>query len=114
MRGHYSKFTITEEADRYVFRYDPCGSGGRLLRTSSVGVTKKGYPWSWGKKGISYYCTHCCLLFEIIPIELRGYPIAIVHCPEKPEDPCIHYYYKKPGLVPEKYFERVGMTKVKQ
>ena len=111
MRGHFSKFTIKEEKDRYVFRFDPCGSGGRLMRTSPVGVTKKAYPWSWGKKGISYYCTHCCLLFEIIPIEIRGYPISVVCCPEKPTDPCIHMYYKQPNLIPKKYFERLGMKK---
>jgi len=111
MRGHYSEFTVTEETDKYVLRFDPCGSGGRLKRTSGGGLIKKAYPWSWGKSGISYYCTHCCLLFEIIPIELRGYPIAVIHCPLKPEDPCIQSYYKKPELVPEKYFTRVGKTK---
>jgi len=30
---------------------------------------------------------------------------------EKPEDPCIHYYYKKPELIPKEYFTRIGVTK---
>lgn len=110
-RAHFSKFTVVEEPDRYVVRTDPCGSGGRLRRIKQVGVTKKAYPWSWNKIGIPYYCCHCCVYFEILPIELRGYPIRVHEITERPEDPCIHYYYKTPELIPEEYFNRVGMIK---
>ena len=110
-RSHFSNFTVVEEPDRYVVRYDPCGTGGRLMRTKNVARTQKAYPWSWGKSGISYYCTHCCVAWEIIPIELRGYPLRIHLIAEKPEDPCIHLYYKRPELIPEEYFTRVGKTK---
>jgi len=110
-RAHFSKFTVVEEPDRYVVRTDPCGSGGRLRRIKQVGVTKKAYPWSWNKIGIPYYCCHCCVYFEILPIELRGYPIRVHEITERPEDPCIHYYYKSPELIPEEYFNRVGMVK---
>ena len=110
-RGHFSEFIVTEEPDRYVIRYDPCGSGGRLRRTKDVATTKKAYPWSWGRISVPYYCCHCCLVNEIIPTEIRGYPIRITNPGEKPEDPCIHYYYKKPELIPEEYFTRIGMTK---
>ena len=102
---------VTEEPDRYVVTSDPCGSGGRLRRSRSVGVTEEAYPWSWSKSGVPYYCTHCCLRWEIIPIELRGYPIAITVPGERPEDPCIRFIYKKPEPIPEEYFTRVGMTK---
>jgi len=110
-RSHFSDCTIVEEPDRYVMRCDPCGSGGRLRRSKNAGTTKKPYPWSWGKSGIPYYCTHCCLAWEIIPTELWGYPIRINLVTDKPEDPCIQYYYKKPELIPEEYFTRIGMTK---
>jgi len=110
-RSHFSDFTVVEEPDRYVVRCDPCGSGGRLRRTKSVGTTKKAYPWSWGKSGIPYYCTHCCVAWEIIPTELRGYPIRINLVTDRPEDPCIQLFYKKPELIPEEYFTRIGMTK---
>jgi len=30
---------------------------------------------------------------------------------ERPEDPCVHLFYKKPELIPEEYFKRVGKTK---
>ncbi|MFC2002820.1 hypothetical protein ACFLV4_02590 [Chloroflexota bacterium] len=110
-RSHFSDFTIVEEPDRYVLTCDLCGSGGRLRRTKDVATTKKAYPWSWSKSGIPYYCTHCCLMWEIIPTELRGYPIRINLITERPEDPCVQLYYKKPELIPEEYFTRIGMTK---
>jgi len=110
-RAHFSDFTVVEEPDRYVVIADPCGSGGRLRRIKDVGVTKKAYPWSWSKVGIPYYCCHCCAYFEIFPTELRGYPIRIHEVTDKPEDPCIHYYYKEPKLIPEEYFTRIGMSK---
>ena len=110
-RSHHSDFTVVEEPDRYVLTCDPCGSGGRLGRTMNVGVTKKAYPWSWGKSGVSYYCTHCCFIWEIIPTEIQGYPIRINLLGDKPGDPCIHLHYKKPELIPEEYFTRIGKNK---
>jgi hypothetical protein len=111
-RRHYGKIaSITEEADRYVAVLDPCGTGGRLRRSCTAASTKKGYPWSWGKTGVPYYCIHCSLQWEIIPIELRGHPIRITEIGNRPEDPCVHLFYKKPEWIPEKYFTRVGKTK---
>ncbi len=82
-----------------------------MRRTRDVGTTKKAYPWSWSRSGIPYYCAHCCIQWEILPIELRGYPIRISVPGEKPEDPCVHYFYKKPELIPEEYYTSVGKTK---
>ena len=111
-RRHFGNITrITEEADRFVVVLDPCGTGGRLRRTGSPACTKKAYPWSWGKTGVPYYCIHCSLQWEIVPIEQRGYPIRITEIGDKPEDPCVHLFYKKPELIPEKYFTRVGKGK---
>jgi len=121
MEDSHSKITITEEADKYVVKLDPCRTMGRLRRcmsagsfkmdSASIGRTKKAYPWSWGKAGIPYYCTHCCIASEIVPIELRGYPIAVVQYADNPEDPCVRFFYKKPELIPEEFFNRVGKTK---
>ncbi|MBI2831752.1 MAG: hypothetical protein HYX79_05800, partial [Chloroflexi bacterium] len=110
-RGHGGVTSVTEEPDRYVVVCDPCGSGGQLKRTKQVRTSKKAYPWTWGKVGLPLYCVHCPVMWEILPIETRGYPIRISVCGEKPGDPCIHYYYKKPELIPEEYFTRVGKTK---
>ena len=62
----------------------------------SIGTTKKAYPCSWGKSGVSYYCIHDCVFWEMVPIELRGYPIAVVQYADKPKDPCVLLSYKKP------------------
>lgn len=108
-RGHFSNINIQEEADRYVMS-GPCGSGGRLRRSKKVAKTRKAYSWSWSKENIPYYCIHCCVAWEIIPNEIRGYPLRIHLVPDQPEDPCIHLFYKEPKLIPNEYFTRVGMT----
>ncbi|MBI2831672.1 MAG: hypothetical protein HYX79_05395 [Chloroflexi bacterium] len=121
MANPHTKIVITEEPGRYVMSLDPCRTGGRLRRglcaglsdsaDFKIGATKRAWPWSWGKTGVCYYCVHSCLLFEIIPIELRGYPIAVINYADKPEDPCVFYFYKQPELIPEEYFTRVGKVK---
>lgn len=110
-RGHFSEITIVEERDRYVMS-GPCGSGGRLRRSKSVATTKKAYPWSWSRENVPYYCLHCCVAWEVIPNEIRGYPLRIHLVPERPENSCVHLFYKKPELIPEEYFTRVGVAKV--
>ncbi len=111
-RGHGGNCTITEEPERYVLKWDPCGSGGQLRKVKDVGKLKKAYHWTWGKSGVPCYCAHCCVMWEVIPGEFRGYPIRINLIGEKPEDPCVHLYYKKPELIPEEYFTRVGLKKI--
>ena len=103
-------FTVIEEPDRYVMTLDPCGTGGRLRRARAAEGTKKAYPWSWSKSGVCYYCTHCCVFQEVLPIEMRGYPICVTEYPDNPGDPCIHLYYKKPESIPDEYFTRIGQT----
>lgn len=122
--GEMGDFQIREEEDRYVMSFDPCGSGGRMRRGSdldltpprtgppySLGRTKKPYPWSWGKAGVPYYCTHCCIMSEIIPIENQGYPLRVCDYSDNPQDPCVWLFYKDPHSIPEKYFTRVGKVK---
>ncbi len=122
--GEIGNFKIWEDKDRYVMSFDPCGSGGRIRRGSeldqspprtgppyNLGKTKKAYPWSWGKAGVPYYCTHCCIISEIIPIETQGFPLRVCEYSDNPQDPCIWLFYKDPHLIPEKYYTRVGKVK---
>jgi hypothetical protein len=109
-------FSITEEADKFVLCVHP--HIGRLRRMNQrgilsppLGVTKKPHPWTWGKAEVPYYCAYCCLWWEIIPIEERGYPVRIHEFPENPEEPCRILYYKKPELIPGEFFSRVGLEK---
>ena len=116
-QGHHSRIRLTEEKDRYVLRLDPCNTGGRMINMGmdkppvGLGRTKKAYPWTWGKKNVSYYCAHCAM-HEIQAVE-KGAPHAtwIYECPEKPGDPCIQYCYKRTEDVPEEYFDRIGKKK---
>ena len=133
MRSHLTgplrdgKFEVIEEDDRWVFSFDPCGTGGRALRGDHVegtpsrmeppynyAFTSKEYPWSWSKKGVCHYCVECGLLMEVMPIEKFGYPVRIVDPPTYPEranEPCRWYVYKDPNKIPEEYFRRLGKTK---
>jgi hypothetical protein len=102
---------VQEDADKYIMTLDPCGTGGRLRRNKGiVGATKKAYPWSWRRVGVCYYCSHCCMFQEILPIEMRGYPICVTQYADRRENPCVHLYYKKPELIPDEYFIRIGKT----
>ncbi len=123
MRAHRSgprlmgDVTITEEKNRYIITFDPCGSGGRMKRMGRMkppynyGKTRKAYPWSWSKAGVPYYCAHCCVWSEIMPIEWFGYPQRINAYNDDPNAPCACYIYKEPELIPKEYFTRVGKKK---
>ena len=109
-------FEIIEEADRYVMVLDPCGSCGRMRREEAkggppLGKTRKGYPWSWGKANVPYFCVRDCLWWELMAIEDIGYPVKIYEWSEDPQRPCKVFFYKKPELIPDVYFTRLGMKK---
>lgn len=133
MRGHLvgpnrqGDMEFYEEEDRYVLRFDPCGSGQRTLRGDVIegtpprmqppynwAVTKEEYDWAWNKKGVCYYCAHCCVLMEQMPIDRFGYPVRVVEPPvydNANEWKCTWYMYKDPTKVPEHYYEQVGRKK---
>lgn len=135
MRGHLvgpgreGNMEFFEEPDRYVMRFDPCGSGGRTVRGDMIegtgprmeppynyAVTEKEYDWAWNKKGVCYYCAHCCIVMERMPIDKFGYPVRVVEAPTYPDNKevkCTWYMYKDPTRVPEEYYRRVGRTKPK-
>ncbi|HEV8421428.1 MAG TPA: hypothetical protein VGR13_08750 [Actinomycetota bacterium] len=132
-RGHLSgpgrmgDVEVVEEADRWVFRFDPCGTGGRTYRQDAEGgpprmeppynyaVTTREHDWSWNKKGVCLYCVHCCQLQERIPIRKFGYPVRVVDPPTWPEaregGKCTWSVYKDPSLIPDEAYRRVGETK---
>lgn len=123
-RGENGDITITEEEEKYVISFDPCGSGGRMRRVGeldnlpprtgplyNLGRTSKPYPWSWSKANVPYYCCHCCVWQEIMPIESRGYPVRIIDYNDDPAAACAWIFYKDPERIPEEYFTRVGKTK---
>lgn len=117
------EISVTEDEEKYTVVMDPCGSGGRMRRGDpkdgtpsrlgppyDFGVTKEAHPWSWGRKDVPYYCTHCAVN-EILPIEWGGYPLWVTDFDPDASKPCRWQFYKKPELIPEKYWTRVGEKK---
>jgi hypothetical protein len=137
MRGHLvgpertGDFELTETDDRYILRFDPCGSGGRMVRGDVIegtpprteppyewSVSQEPHTWNHGKTGVCHYCTHCIFLMEEIPIDRFGYPVRVIDPPAQGEtEPdgspkkCQWQMFKDPTAVPEEYYERVGRTK---
>lgn len=111
--------TVVEEEDRYSVVMDPCGSGGRMRRGDpqsrleppyDFGVSQEPHDWSWGEKGVPYYCAHCALN-EILPMEWGGYPLWVTGYDADASKPCAWHFYKTADAIPEHYFTRVGRRK---
>jgi len=137
MRGHLvgpgrrGDIELVEEEDRWVIRFDPCGSGGRILRgdpeegTGSrvlapyeFGVIEEPRPWTWGETGVCHYCAHCNFALSTIPAERWGHPVRTVDPPlwRGPDDPatnrkCQWSVWKSLEAIPEREYERIGRTK---
>ena len=138
MRGHLvgpertGDFELIETEDRFILRFDPCGSGQRTIRGDWVEGTparmeppynwstgQEAHPWNHFTKGVCHYCTHCIRLMEEMAIDRFGYPVRTVDPPVYPDtdpDParrqkCQWEMFKDPTQVPESYYERVGRTK---
>jgi len=138
MRGHLSgpertgEMELVELEDRYVLRFDACGSGGRTIRGDWVEetparmeppydwkVTEEGHDWNHDQPGVCLYCVHCIVLMEEMPMDRFGYPVRVIDPPIYPDtnkDPavrqkCQWQMFKDPTKVPEEYYTRVGRTK---
>lgn len=99
---------IEEDEEKFILKLK-CPTGGSVRSKEQFGKTKKAHPWSYGQEGVCYYCTHCPVTLEIMPIEKFGYPAWL--CLPQPEGRCIQYIYKNPESVPEEFYKRVGMEK---
>ncbi|HEU0243852.1 MAG TPA: hypothetical protein VFQ75_08100 [Candidatus Limnocylindrales bacterium] len=137
MRGHLvgpgrrGDIELVEEEDRWLIRFDPCGSGGRILRGDPIegtgsrvlapydfGVLENAYPWTWGETGVCHYCAHCNIALSTIPAERWGHPVRTVDPPlwRGPDDPatnrkCQWTVWKSLEAIPEREYERIGRTK---
>lgn len=120
-----------EEADeKWVLRFDPCGSGNRGMRGDLIegtgsraeqpyefGVTTEAHDWAWNERGVCYYCAHCCFALELWPAEQWGHPLRIVDSPLWPTEfgdspaKCSWTIYKSLEAIPEEAYRRIGRTK---
>ena len=103
MRGHLvgpertGDFELIELEDRFILRFDACGSGGRTLRGDWIertparmeapynwAVTQEKHPWNHYTPGVCLYCAHCIVLMEEMPIDRFGYPVRVIDPPALP------------------------------
>ncbi len=138
MRGHLvgpareGDMEVIELEDRYVVRFDPCGSGQRTVRGDWVEGTppRMEAPYNWKTSegehdwnhytpGVCLYCAHCIVLMEHMPMDRFGYPVRVIDPPTYPDTErdagtrqrCQWQMFKDPTTVPEEYYTRSGRTK---
>ncbi|MET0450377.1 MAG: hypothetical protein ABW137_00945 [Mycobacterium sp.] len=119
-RGHLTgprrdgSFSVTEDADRWVMTFAPCGSGGRTYEVEptdvSPRVTTERHDWAWNTPGVCLYCAHCCQLQQRAPIARLGFPLRVVKPPTQGQSPavCTWSIYKDPSRVPDEAYTSVG------
>lgn len=137
MRGHLvgpdrtGDLEVTEDEDKYVIAFDPCGSGNRGQRGDPIegtgsrsdppyafGVTVEEHDWAWNEKGVCYYCAHCCYALEYWPATQWGHPVRVIDSPLHPDETtgdspakCTWTIYKSLDVIPEDAYLRIGMKK---
>ena len=140
MRGHLvgpertGDFELIETEDRFILRFDPCGSGQRTIRGDVIEgtpprmeppygwtVTEEPHTWNHSTPGVCLYCVHCIVLMEEMPMDRFGYPVRVIDPPTYPDtnaspgerQRCQWQMFKDPTQVPAEYYERVGRIKPK-
>jgi hypothetical protein len=128
-RGHLTgadrdgTFSISEDDDRWVITFAPCGSGGRTYEFDSaadpsadpqfarrLSVTTGKHDWAWNTPGVCLYCTHCCQLQQRAPIKRLGFPLRVIDPPTQgqPKPLCTWSIYKDPTKAPDDAYTKVG------
>ena len=126
MRGHLSGASrkgdvlVSEEDDRFVIAFDPCGTGGVLRRGDpengrapykTAGMNEEPHEWTWGKVGVHWYCSHCAIAMEWLPGRKRGHPFRPLDHNLDHSAPCVWYVYKDETQTRDYHYPRTGLTK---
>ncbi|MFN8492882.1 MAG: hypothetical protein U0350_35085 [Caldilineaceae bacterium] len=125
MRGHLSGTSrkgdvlVSEEEDRFVIGFDPCGTGGVLRRGDpetgrapyqTDGFNKAAHDWTWQKTGVHWYCSHCAIAMEWLPGRQRGYLLRPLDHTLDHNAPCIWYVYKDEKQTRAYHYPRTGQV----
>jgi hypothetical protein len=135
MRGHLcgpgrrGDLEISEDDEKIVVAFDPCGLGGRQhgdpiegsgsrhAAPYDFGVTTERHGWAWNEQGVCYYCAHCCFALELWPAEQWGHPVRVVDSPlygeSQSQTPkkCTWTVYKTLEAIPPEAYTRIGRSK---
>ncbi len=125
--GHFSgerrrgDMTLIDEGDRYKMIMELCGSGGVLRRgdpetgrpphpVGDHGTNTQPHLWTWGKTGVHWYCSHCCIAMEWLPGRSRqGRPLRPLDHVMDPDAPCTWYVYKDEADTRAYHYQRSGL-----
>jgi hypothetical protein len=117
-RQHAMQFRIVEDADKFVFVTEPCGSGGRLLdegayaSPKNFALIKEKHEATFYLENFPVYCMHCPS--TNIQVFNRGGPYYLMVDGELmtvPDGNCDFYIFKNPDAIPERFYTRAGRTK---
>ena len=104
---HMMRFQMTEEVDRFTFRLDPCGSGGRLYRGEmwralfryddgpTSPLISEAQPITFGRRDFPVYCTHCAAHNRDQYRHDVLYFVNDGHAQDRPGAACLQFTYKK-------------------
>ena len=103
---HMMTFTLTEEEERFVFRLDPCGSGGRHYRGEMwrnlfqygeelSPLIAKAHDVTFNRENFPVYCTHCAAHNRDEFTHDVLYFVNDGHAQMRPGMPCLQFTYKK-------------------
>jgi hypothetical protein len=127
LRGHLVGLEVEEDDDRVVIRMAPCGSGGRLIAEGSYegehafASLDASPELTYGLADCPIYCAHQPAM-ERLAIERYGAPYVVIepasYCTsratgadvEAAEDHCAFVIHKDRGSIPDRYYERLGLT----
>jgi len=112
LRNHLGHINVTEDQEKVTIRQDPCGSGGRLMRSGAYdGETAlarvTGEMISLGAKDFPVYCTHCPVWLGERHKEWFGAPEWTLTPPANNTAPCIIHFYKDKAKIPRDYLRKL-------
>lgn len=117
LRAHYQPIEITEDAEKFVFRMKPCGSGGRSIAEGGYDPprnflkVKKPQPMTYGKKDWPVYCCHGHFMASL-PVAWGRVPAFFEIASDKPgEELCEFWLYKDPQAIPPEAYAKVGVKR---
>ncbi len=112
-RSQRMDVTVTEEADRFVFRYGsrPHEAGVLAAGSAALEEASRAFDWTWNRPNVPYYIARLCIWGEIYPARRFGWPLLITDWAPGEAVPTIQYVYKDPSLIPSEYFERIGVAR---
>lgn len=109
MVSHHGKLTLLEDAEKFTFVNDPCGSGGRLLRDGkyegpdALAYVEEPSAMTLGREHFQSYCTHCPAWLSQRHQEWYGEPLWVLEPPRTAQERCVFHIYKDPAKIPAEY-----------